>query len=62
MCSTLWQERMVLPGASDRKDLERLEDDCLGSGVRDTKDLRPAIPQPRKRFLQLMKGFELPQK
>lgn len=38
---------MVLPGASDR-DLRKPEDDRWDSGVRDTKGLRPAVPQLTK--------------
>ncbi|KQL59863.1 hypothetical protein AAES_15613 [Amazona aestiva] len=37
--------RMVLPGASGRKLQGRLEVDPSAFGIRDTEDLRPAIPQ-----------------
>lgn len=39
---------MVLPGKSDKKYLGRLEDDPMGSGVRDTKDPGPGTPKMKK--------------
>lgn len=39
---------MVLPGKSDKKYLGRLEDDPMGSGVRDTRDPRPGTPKLKK--------------
>lgn len=59
MCSTLQPRGMVLLTVSGKKHPGKHESDTWGSGVGDKKDLRPLIPPLKRRFWQLMKGFDL---
>lgn len=45
MCSALRPRKMVLSGASARRDLGTLKGNLWGSGFGDTQDPRPATPQ-----------------
>lgn len=51
--------RVVLPGVSGKRYLERLEDSPGGSGAGNTKDLRTVTPQLKKRPWKLVEGFGL---